>query len=233
MPLRAVTLDAYGTLFDLDAVMMPAVTELIADQSLDILPQALSDGWTTRFFALLHSYGDRTPPGFQSIRDMTATSLDECFAALGAAGADVPRGVEIWFDHVRRAPVFPEVRRAVEMLASKFRLALISDADDDVIGPTWRDARLPVEHVFTSQTERSYKIDAGSAIFQKAFAALGVAPEETAHVGDSSADVIGARRAGAHAVWLSRDGRDWTDERAEPTHTARDMAEAAQILCGE
>ncbi len=86
------------------------------------------------------------------------------------------------------------------------------------------------ELVFTSSSARAYKIAPGGELFRRAFEALGVAPAEVAHVGDSASDVVGAVRAGARAVWLSRKGRDWTDPRAEPAFVARDLLEAAENL---
>jgi 2-haloalkanoic acid dehalogenase type II len=231
MHLKAVTLDAYGTLFDMEAVMIPAVTEMIAAEGLWLEPRRLSDLWTRKFLRLLHEYGNDAPPGFRDIRDMTTTTLTECYDELGTPTADVARGVEIWFDHVSASPLFPEARAAVERLAERFELALISDADDDVIAPTWKLARLPVEHVFTSHTHRAYKLDPRGTIFRCAFERLGVEPGEVVHVGDSPADVVGAIRSGAKALWVSRDGRPWTDARATPTYVARDMAEAAEMLC--
>ena len=87
--------------------------------------------------------------------------------------------------------------------------------------------------VFTSSSLRSYKLSPEGLLFRRAFEALGVEPEEVAHVGDMPTDVIGAAAAGAQAVWLSRSGRAWSDGRAEPTFVARDLAEAAEMLvCG-
>ena len=232
MTTKAITLDAYGTLFDIDAVGLTAVEAFVTDQKLSVDPPTLSELWTRKFFDLLHAYGDENPTPFRTIREMTTSSLRECFDELGAPEGKTGPAVEIWFEHVSRSPLYPEVREAVESLATRYDLALISDADDDVIGPTLRDARLPVGHVFTSETHRAYKIDVTRDIFHRAFAALGATPEEVVHVGDSSSDIVGAARAGARSVWLSRDGRAWKDERAAPTHTCRDMAEAARLLCG-
>ncbi|MHC5055993.1 MAG: HAD family hydrolase [Planctomycetota bacterium] len=230
-PLRAVTLDAYGTLFDLDSTIDRSLETIIEEQRLAADPRELGGAWTRRFFAMLYAYGHDGGRPFRTIRELTAESLAGALAEFGLA-ADVERGVETWFEHVRSSPLFPEVREAVEVLASRFRVAIVSDADDDILAPSLERAGLPVELVFTSEGERSYKIDPSTTIFSKAFEALGVPPGEAAHVGDSTADVVGACRAGARAVWLSRDGREWADPRAEPHVTARDLLEAARALVG-
>lgn len=228
-PLRAVTLDAYGTLFDLDSTIGRSLEAIVDEQGLAADPRALGGAWTRRFFEMLNAYGHDGDRPFRTIRELTADSLVGAFGEFGLAG-DVERGVETWFRHVRSSPLFPEVREAVELLAGRFRVAVVSDADDDILAPSLERAGLPVELVFTSERERSYKIDPATSLFSKAFEALDVPAAETAHVGDSAADVVGACRAGARAVWVSRDGRDWSDERAAPHVTARDLLEAARAL---
>ena len=245
VPIRAVTLDAYGTLLDLDSQAVPAVRAIVDEQGLGVPPVELARAWTESFFALLHSYGADEPVPFRTIRELTTESLDEVFEGFHVTG-DVGRGVEVWFDHVRAAPPYPEVRAAVEALAGRYRLAVVSDADDCFLLPALERARLPIEIVETSEAACCYKIAPGGSLFQRAFAALSVEPGEVAHVGDSASDVVGATRAGARAVWLARSGA-LEDTRAscgdlgigeagrpaEPVMIVRDLAEAAERLCIE
>jgi len=229
--LRAVTLDAYGTLFDLDSTIDRSLEAIVEGQGLSTDPRALGKAWTKQFFEMLYAYegdGDRR---FKTIRELTTESLVGAFDEFGVSG-DVERGVETWFDHVATSPLFPEAREAVELFLARYRVAIVSDADDDILAPSLEKAGLGVDLVFTSEAERSYKIDPGTTLFARAFEALGAEPSETAHVGDSAADVVGACRSGARAVWLSRDGRDWSDGRARPQVTARDLLEAARALVG-
>ena len=231
------TLDAYGTLFDLDAVMLPAVESVVGRLGLALDAKCVADTWTRRFHALHRSCALAGASGFRTVRDITEQTLGEALDEAGASG-DVGRdlsdcvraGASVWFEHVIEAPLYPEVREAVDRLASRFRLAVISDTDDDYFVPAWGLSDLPVRLVFTSQGARNYKLSPEGLIFQRAFTALGVEPGEVAHVGDAVSDVVGARAAGAQAVWLSRDGREWSDDQAEPTFIARDLAEAAAWL---
>ncbi len=242
--IRAVTLDAYGTLLDLDSQAVPAVRAIVDEQGLGVPPEEVARAWSESFFELLHSYGADEPVPFRTIRELTTESLDEVFKSFHVAG-DVERGVEVWFDHVRAAPPYPEGRAAVEALAGRFRLAVVSDADDGFLLPALERARLPIEIVETSEAACCYKIAREGTLFRRAFEALGVEPGEVAHVGDSASDVVGAARAGARAVLLARSGA-LEDARAsfadfgigeaarpaEPLMIARDLAEAAERLCG-
>ena len=231
---RAVTLDAYGTLFDLDARAREALEEIVAGHGLGVAPLELGARWTEEFFGLLHSYGQSQPsPRFRTIRELTAESLRSVLGPSAPKESDVEAAVELWFGHVRRAELYAEARAAVGALAEAgMPLAIVSDADRDIIDPVLERSALPVDIVITSEDERSYKIDPRGTLFERAFEALGVRPGEVAHVGDSRSDVVGAARAGAWTVWVCRDGAEpfWAG-RADIV--ARDLMEAARALgCG-
>ncbi len=227
------TLDAFGTLFDLETVMLPAVESIISALGLPLDAGPLARTWTRRFHALHQSCALGGRDAFRTIRDVTEETLGRSLREFDTTG-DVVCGTGIWFDHVISAPLYPEVRGAVERLASRFRLAVISDTDDDYFIPAWErcglSPMLSTEFVFTSDSSRSYKLSPDGELFRRAFEALGVEPGCVAHIGDMPTDVIGAAAAGAKGVWLSREGLPWTDDRAEPTFIARDLAEAAERL---
>lgn len=234
--IKVVTLDAYGTLFDIDSLMLPAASEIVSVNGLGCTPEALADCWTKEFFALLDSYGSSCRPVFRTVRELTTESLECCLRKLGQRADKhiVEEGVENWFGRVKDAEPYPEVREAVERLAARFKLAVVSDADDEILAPCFKRAGLPVEHVFTSEAVRAYKIEPGGTIFRRVFSVLGCASEEVVHIGDSKADVLGAHRAGSKAVWLSRDGRSWRDDGpVRPWLVARDLAEAAELLLNQ
>ena len=77
-----------------------------------------------------------------------------------------------------------------------------------------------------------------SEIFEAVLAELGVAPEETLHVGDSlRADVAGARALGIHTVWITRRVPDLERALGEhegppPDHVIADLAEIEALLDG-
>jgi 2-haloacid dehalogenase len=227
LPIRAVTLDAYGTLFDLDSIIGPAVGVILQEQGIDLAPEELLPAWTGRFFRLLE---DAAPAsGFRTNRELSTEALRGAFSEFGVSG-DAAAAADRWFELARGVRLFPEARRAVEALSRAYRLALVSDTDDDVFLPAWRRAALPIERVFTSESQRAYKMGPGGGLLARAFEALGVEPDEVAHVGDTHFDVVAAARAGACPVWISRDGRDWRDPRARPALVCRDLLEAAERL---
>lgn len=119
----------------------------------------------------------------------------------------IARRVYDAFGDASRWRAFPDVAPAFERLAARgVRVGVISN---------W-DSRLPrlldgvglgglIDVVVTSAEVRLHKPD--PRIFELACRRLGVAPEESAHVGDHYyADVIGAQIAGLAPVLLDRRG---------------------------
>lgn len=67
--------------------------------------------------------------------------------------------------------------------------------------------------------------------FRLAERTAGVRPEQCLLVGDSApADVMGARAAGWHAVWLNRDGRAWTHDAPPPRHIITSLSELPDLV---
>jgi 2-haloacid dehalogenase len=224
-----VTLDAYGTLFDLESMTEPAVRNVLAEQGIDLEPGEVIPAWTARFFRLLEEAA--LERGFRTNRELSTEALRGAFSEFGVSG-DAAAAVDRWFEIARGVRLFPEARRAVEALSRRFPLALVSDTDDDVFLPAWRRAALPIERVFTSESRRAYKLGPGGGLLARAFEALGVGAEEAAHVGDTHFDVVAAARAGACPIWVCRDGREWRDGRARPALVCRDLLDAAERLIG-
>lgn len=67
--------------------------------------------------------------------------------------------------------------------------------------------------------------------FRRAEQMAGVRPEQCLLVGDSApADVMGARAAGWHAVWLNRDGRAWSQDAPPPRHVITSLRELPDLV---
>ena len=85
------------------------------------------------------------------------------------------------------------------------------------------------DEVFTSEQARSYKNDPECKLFLRVIEHYGIEPERILHIGDSSADVMGAHRVGIKTCWLNRDGRSWRYS-IEPDYTVGSLSEVVSIL---
>src|SRR6185437_7669206 len=85
-----------------------------------------------------------------------------------------------------------------------WRLAILTNCDDDLFAQTSAQLPLPFEVVVTAEQVRSYKPDLGH--FRKFAELTGATPANWIHVDNSWVhDILPAARMGLRSVWVDRD----------------------------
>ena len=103
-------------------------------------------------------------------------------------------------------PVFPEVVEALQTLKGRYRLAVISNVDDDLFAGTAKTLGVDFDAVITAEQVKSYKPDLRN--FDAASARMGVDRRQWLHVAESLYhDIAPANRLGIKSVWVNRAGR--------------------------
>jgi 2-haloalkanoic acid dehalogenase type II len=232
-PIRAVTLDAYGTVFDFES-HLPAVARavLAAERVEGVCPERLARSWGAKFYAHYEEFGRTWQAAglpFKTIADLTAEALAAAYRELGLSLDPWP-GTRIWIERLRGVEVFPEIGPALAALAGRFELAMLSDTDEHIIAPALARHRLPLRFVLTSEGVRCYKQDPRAVLFKQALAVLNLSGEEVVHVGDSAGDVAGARRAGMRVVWVNRFGRKLPTGCPRPDREVPDLSTLAAVV---
>ena len=128
-------------------------------------------------------------------------------------------------------PVFPDAAPALRALQQRYRLAIISNVDDDLFAGSARALGVAFDAVITSQQAKAYKPNSRS--FELAETVMDVDKARWLHVGESLYhDVEPANRLGIPSVWVNRPGRGGgtrpTD--AVPDLVVADLGELAGIL---
>ncbi|MCU0976412.1 MAG: HAD family hydrolase [Steroidobacteraceae bacterium] len=164
------------------------------------------------------------------VHDLTflrRAALERAIAGSGYAAALADEAFAAFFEARNRVELFGDVLPALEKLASRYRLLALSNGNADlaVIGIAQR-----FELAVSARDAGAAKPHPG--IFELMLRRASLAPGEVVYVGDDPlADIEGARRAGLHAVWVDRLGREWPATLAPPSHRVRDLAELAALLC--
>ena len=131
-------------------------------------------------------------------------------------------------------PPFDDTDDALRRLSEHFRLAVVSNVDDDLFHETARHFTVDFDEVITGEQVNAYKPDLTH--FETAFNRLGVAPNRLLHVAQSVYhDVNPAGRLGIACVWVQRYGErfDPPTPRTAPVRTMPDLATLAdQLLDG-
>ena len=137
---------------------------------------------------------------FEGWRDTYARTFD----VLGLRG-DAAAASRKSIRELGSRPLFDETRQALERVQSGWRIAVLSNADDDFLLPVLAGAGLQFEAVLSSEQARCYKPNAG--LFQEMLRRLDTSPGEGVYVGDRQyEDVQGAGQVGLRTIWVNRSG---------------------------
>lgn len=248
--LLAIAFDCYGTLVDFaDDGFVSAYDEVCRLQGLACSGRELWEQWMdvwrrmaqegrareTPPFGIPELRGmdrmrpvDGPAPSFRPYREEWPEHFVKAFDALGVRGDG-----EAAYRHVQarlaEASAYPDTSRVVAALRPRFRLAVLSNADDDFLGPCLARNGLEFEMVVSSEGARAYKPH--RAIFEAAATALGLSVEQILYVGDSRySDVLGAKNAGMPMAWLNRAGAELPEGLPRPDHEIRSLADLLPAL---
>jgi 2-haloacid dehalogenase len=218
----ALTFDCYGTLIDWEAGLLGAFAPVLARHGVHIDDEEL----LVRYAA--HEARLEAGP-FLRYRDVLGGGLRGVAAELGFEPTDDE--VAAFGGSVVDWPAFPDSAGALALLATRFRLGVLTNCDDDLFAAS--NARLGVtfDWVVTAEQVGSYK--PAETNFQALFERVEVPRERILHVAQSRFhDHAPAKRLGMTTVWIDRrhdrPGAGATPEAAAaPDATYPDMASFA------
>jgi len=211
MPLRAVTLDAGGTLIEVAEPVGATYARVAGRHGIPLEAHELERRFREAFTAA-------PPLAFPGIRHAQLAAAEQgwweavvrrAFGVSAHHPAFSACFAELYAHYARKDAwhVFPDVAATLRTLRTRrLRLAVLSNFDRRLVTLLADLGLAPlIDHVVLSTAAGAAKPDV--AAFRTALAILHTSAEETLHVGDSIAeDVEGARAAGFHAVLLDRSG---------------------------
>ena len=110
---------------------------------------------------------------------------------------------------------FPDTVDALRRLKTKYKLAVISNIDDDLFAHTAKHLEMPFDYVITAQQAGSYKPSLNN--FHTALQRIGLPKSSILHVAESLYhDIVPTRQLGIANVWVNRRG----DKATGATRTA-------------
>jgi Haloacid dehalogenase-like hydrolase len=111
------------------------------------------------------------------------------------------RLINHYFDAFPRFFLYDDVVRTLDRLSRRYRLAVVSNIDDDLLALT--PLRREFDLVCTAQQAKGYKPD--GAPFRYLIEHAGCVKEEILHVGQSQfTDLIGGKPLGLTIAWINR-----------------------------
>ena len=194
---KFISFDCYGTLIDWETGLLKALSPILHKHSVQI-----SDA------ELLQLYGDfeaeAESGAYRSYRDVLRDVVRRLAQRLGfessvAEQDSLPDSIASW-------EPFPDTVRALKELRSRYKLAILSNIDDDLFAATAPLLGINFDQVITASQASAYK--PSPIIFRLAQEKLGVSTAEWLHAGQSIYhDIVPAQSMGLATVWVNRPSR--------------------------
>jgi 2-haloacid dehalogenase/putative hydrolase of the HAD superfamily len=213
-----VTTDCYGTLIDWEKGLSDAFKR-----------EADRDG--------LSINTDELVPRFLEVQAEVMAGSYELFAeVMRRAGVKVaeeigwtlePSRAQFLPDGVAAWQPFREANAAMDRLAGRYQVGIVSNVDDKLLGVSRRHLRTELDLVVTAQQVRSYKPD--PAHFKECARRLG-GKKGWVHIASGyTADIAPLLKMNVPVIWVNRHGEKLEGRKA-PSATVKTFREAAKKL---
>jgi 2-haloacid dehalogenase len=224
---EAMTFDCYGTLIDWEAGIVAAAGRLLRAHDVELPDEAILEAHA-RHEARLEA-GPFRP--YREVLGEVARAIceEQGVQASVAEAAAFGASVADW-------PAFPDSAESLARLSGRYRLAVLTNCDDDLFAASAPRLGVPFEAVVTAQQVGSYK--PARRNFEVLIERLGLPTERILHVAQSLYhDHVPAKALGLSTVWVDRrHGRSGSGAtppaEAAPDLTVTDVATLADLAVG-
>jgi 2-haloacid dehalogenase len=191
---RVLTFDCYGTLINWEQGILAALRPLLAAHHC-----SLPDDDILARFARLETAAETGP--YRPYREVLAHVVDGLAAQLQFT--PTPHERDSLAASLAHWPPFPDTVAALRTLKKHYKLAIISNIDDDLFAHSARHLQVAFDWVITAQQAQSYK--PSPRHFTLALERLALPKEHILHVAQSLYhDIIPATQLGLATVWVNR-----------------------------
>src|SRR3984957_11286148 len=189
-----VTFDCYGTLIDWETGILTALHRILSAHGKEI-----DDATILKLYGDFEQLSEQDP--FHPYREVLQSVVRRFGAELGfTPAAEETRSLP---DSLARWKPWPDTVAALRQLKSRFRLAILSNVDDDLFAATRPQLEVEFDEIVTAQQARAYK--PSLKLLELALSRIHAPAHRVLHVGQSIYhDVIPAQALGLATVWVNR-----------------------------
>ena len=187
--------DCYGTLIDWESGLLGYLRPLLARQRAATISDA-------QILALYSEFEPREQAGhYRSYREVLASVVRDFarelhFEVSDGEAAGLAESIRYW-------QPFADTVAGLQRLHSRYKLAVLSNIDDDLFAYTAPKLEVQFDAVVTAQQVHSYKPSLNN--FEALLRIDAIPRERLLHVAESLYhDVVPAHSLGIHTVWVNR-----------------------------
>ncbi|QPF86103.1 HAD hydrolase-like protein [Bradyrhizobium genosp. L] len=216
---KLMSFDVFGTLISVRDSSYAAFERILADAGahhLDV--KAFWEHWEHR--NIVH-YWDP----YRSYREICELSLVETFKHFDVKGDG--RLINRYFEAFPSFFLYDDVVRTLDRLSRHYRLAVVSNIDDDLLALT--PLKRNFDLVCTAQRAKGYKPD--GTLFRYLIEHAGVAKDEILHSGQSQfTDLVGGKPLGLTIAWINRRQISLDDSVPRPDFIFPDIQSLSRVV---
>ena len=210
---EALSFDCYGTLIDWETGITNAVRSALEAHGLDLT--------NAQILALYSEIEPQAQRGeYTEYRVVLQNVMQGIADRLGFT--PVETDLNCLSDTLGDWPVFPDTVDALKAMKSRYKLAILSNIDDDLFAQTAPKLCVEFDQIITAQQAGTYKPSIHNFIL--AIDRIGVGPDRLLHVAESMFhDIVPAKSIGLSAVWVNRHSGDDTAGATRPVQGKPDL----------
>lgn len=224
--LKGLIFDIHRTLVDDSGFPRERIWKLIRDHGVHFSMDEyynLYDKLTKELFRW-----DKISP-FIKIRDIHKLRLQKIYQIFNVK-RNIDKDVEFLWNEMGRCKIYPEVTEVLNVLSTRYRICLLTNADDD--DPLIRILEgngFSFHKVITSESVGAYK--PSPILFETSLKHLNCRKNEVLMIGDSLlSDVLGAHNFGIKVVWIDRKFRNDTEHYPTPDYHIHNLKQLYDII---
>ncbi|OCR00255.1 haloacid dehalogenase, type II [Oscillatoriales cyanobacterium USR001] len=197
---EVLSFDCYGTLIDWENGILPVLKNLLENHRIN-----QRDRQILELFAEFESELEKSSNEllnehikYRQVLRQVVQKISERFnfVATEAELNSLPDSLKNW-------QPFPDTVDALQALKKRFRLAIISNTDDELFADTAKHLQVEFDWIITAEQVKSYKPSPRN--FEVAIQKMGISPDKLLHVAESIYhDIIPVKAMGLSAIWVNR-----------------------------
>jgi 2-haloacid dehalogenase len=191
---EVLTFDCYGTLIDWESGILPVLRRILSGHG-----KTMDNGTLLKLYGDFEQAAEAGP--FRPYREVLSSVVRQFGDELGFTPtseelSSLPNSLSGW-------KPWPDTIEALRQLKTRYRLAIVSNVDDDLFASTRPQLEVAFDEVITAQQAGAYK--PSLKMFELALGRIKAPAHRVLHVGQSVYhDVVPAQALGLATVWVNR-----------------------------
>ena len=203
---RAITLDMYGTLLDLETSFAPGFGRFLEAKGSSRDAPDVIQIWEATYLreSMVDTMLGRGRTQFEVIRRQC---LSQVFSSLGVS--HTVDDIEKLLTTDAQVSLYPDVQDGLSALRDKYNLSILSNGDLNSLERAVSGLSIPVHQAISAEQAGAYKPH--SVVYRTAAEHLNFQPNQILHVAAHPWDIRGAKAFGFLGVYLNRDNIPYGD----------------------